>query len=181
MDPQKPLQENESFEPQLHPSAPEVTTKPEEHAPKTQEREVIKDANVPETKEQPHEPEKVISLEDSVQRVSAPVTPPLVKDRLHREIESVLEEDLEEIYKALPSDKQKQFHDEGEKTAASIRALLVHHTKKHARKILNLIKRWLRLIPGVNRFFLEQEAKIKTDKIVLVAEEEERRKEQKIT
>jgi hypothetical protein len=25
---------------------------------------------------------------------------------------------------------------------------------------------WLKLLPGVNRFFLEQEAKIKTDRII---------------
>jgi hypothetical protein len=39
------------------------------------------------------------------------------------------------------------------------------------KKILALIRDWLKLIPGVNRFFLEQEAKIKTDKILLAAEE----------
>ncbi len=120
------------------------------------------------------------SLETVTKRVpaSATVAPP--KDRLEREIESVLEEDLADMYKSLPAEKQKEFREEGEKTAAAIRVLAIH-AKKHASKILHLIKRWLRLIPGVNRFFLEQEAKIKTDKIVLVAEEEDRRKEQQIT
>jgi hypothetical protein len=39
-----------------------------------------------------------------------------------------------------------------------------------ARKLLTLIRRWLVLIPGVNKFFLEKEAKIKVEKIVNLAE-----------
>lgn len=120
------------------------------------------------------------SLETVTKRAPASIVTAPSKDRLEKEIESVLEEDLADMYKSLPLEKQKEFREEGEKTAAAIRVLATH-AKKHARKILHLIKRWLRLIPSVNRFFLEQEAKIKTDKIVLVAEEEDRRKEQKIT
>ena len=33
-------------------------------------------------------------------------------------------------------------------------------------KIIDVIKKWLSIIPGINKFFLEQEAKIKTDKIM---------------
>jgi hypothetical protein len=43
------------------------------------------------------------------------------------------------------------------------------------KKIFVLIRAWLKIIPGVNRFFLEQEAKIKTDKILFVTEEEKKR------
>jgi hypothetical protein len=116
----------------------------------------------------------------TTKRAPTPVPSTPAKDRLEKEIESVLEEDLSDMYKHLPPETQKEFRIQGEKTVAAIR-LLTGHAKKHARKILHLIKRWLRLIPGVNRFFLEQEAKIKTDKIVLIAEEEARRKEQHLS
>ena len=38
-----------------------------------------------------------------------------------------------------------------------------------ARKVLKLIKGWLKMIPGVSRFFLEQEAAIKAQKIMEIA------------
>jgi hypothetical protein len=37
---------------------------------------------------------------------------------------------------------------------------------------LKLIREWLLIIPGVNKYFLEQEAKIKTDKIQQLYERE---------
>jgi len=36
--------------------------------------------------------------------------------------------------------------------------------------IMELVLEWLRMIPKVNKYFLEQEAKIKTDRIVKYAE-----------
>jgi hypothetical protein len=39
-------------------------------------------------------------------------------------------------------------------------------TKIKVNKIIDLIRRWLKLIPGINKFFLEQEVKIKADKII---------------
>jgi len=36
--------------------------------------------------------------------------------------------------------------------------------------IMELVYEWLRMIPKVNKFFLEQEAKIKTDKLLKYAE-----------
>ena len=40
------------------------------------------------------------------------------------------------------------------------------------KKILKLIREWLLIIPGVNKFFLEQEAKIKAEKIQQIYERE---------
>jgi hypothetical protein len=31
---------------------------------------------------------------------------------------------------------------------------------------VDVIKRWLSIIPGINKFFLEQDAKIKAEKII---------------
>jgi hypothetical protein len=53
----------------------------------------------------------------------------------------------------------------GEETVEKINSLL-DKTKIKIGKIINLIKKWLKIIPGINQFFLEQEAKIKTDKII---------------
>jgi len=98
-----------------------------------------------------------------------------VKDRLSREIEAVLEEDLTDLFLNLPEDKKKEFQEKGEETASKIRAL-VQKSKINARKIFSLIRDWLKIIPGVNKFFLEQEAKIKTDKVILMTQEEQKRR-----
>jgi hypothetical protein len=82
-----------------------------------------------------------------------------------KQIENFLARDLEEIYLGLPLDKQVEFRKEGEETARKINKLL-EKTKINLGKIVNLIRKWLSLIPGVNKFFLEQEAKIKADEIV---------------
>ncbi len=51
----------------------------------------------------------------------------------------------------------------------------------NGRKIFHWIHDWRAMIPKVNPFFLEQEAKIKTDAILLRAEEEASRRGQQIT
>lgn len=99
--------------------------------------------------------------------VSAPaaISPAPEKDQLTKKIESVLEEDVTDAFLKMSPKEQKAFKQAGEETTSKIR-VLVQKTKINARKILDLIKRWLKMIPGVNKFFLEQEAKIKTDKIL---------------
>lgn len=84
---------------------------------------------------------------------------------MEKQIEKVLENDLAEIYMNLSPDKQREFKIKGEETARQINALL-QKTKVKAKEILDLIKKWLSVIPGVNKFFLEQEAKIKADEII---------------
>lgn len=96
-------------------------------------------------------------------------------DRLGKEIESILAEDLTDLYLALSPEKQQEFKTIGEQTASKVREL-VQAAKINAKKIFQLIRDWMRIIPGVNRFFLEQEAKIKTDKILIVAKQEQKQK-----
>lgn len=98
----------------------------------------------------------------------APVTP--AKSPVLEKIEDVLEEDLEDIYFQLPPERQAEFAQKGEETATKI-AVLLGQVKFRVSKILDLIKSWLKMIPGVNKYFLEQEAKIKTDKILKIKEE----------
>lgn len=94
-----------------------------------------------------------------------PATPQAMADELVEEIEDILEDDLDEVYATMPPVSQESFKSEGEQTAVAIRGIVgkVHFT---AREIFRRIAQWLKLIPGVNVFFLEQEAKIKTDEIV---------------
>lgn len=81
------------------------------------------------------------------------------------EIERILEEDLSDLYFKLPDDKKAEFRKTGEDTARQIDVLLSAASVK-VKKIVELIRRWLSLIPGINKFFLEQEAKIKTDHLL---------------
>ena len=104
----------------------------------------------------------------------APSAPPLQKDPETALIENILAEGLEDAYKSMPPDLQIKFKAKGEETAGKIR-VLIESAKAKAKTILGLIRDWLKMIPGVNKFFLEQEAKIKTDKILARAESEKRK------
>lgn len=96
-------------------------------------------------------------------------TAPTITDDYHKrreaQIDAFLSENLSETFLAMSPDKQKIFKEEGEATAKKINVLL-DATKVNVGKIVDLIKKWLRLIAGINRFFLDQEAKIKADKII---------------
>lgn len=105
-----------------------------------------------------------------VQQAPAPAPAPVraPKDPLTQKIESVLEEDLAEVYQSMPPEKQAEFRAKGEEVTGKIR-VMVETAKFSLRKALGLIRDWLKIIPGVNKFFLEQEAKIKADKISDIA------------
>lgn len=92
------------------------------------------------------------------------------KIKRQKEIEKTLSKDLEAEYLNMPSFKQREFREVGEKTAIEINKLL-DKTKIKVKKIINLIKKWLSIIPGINKFFLEQEAKIKADEIIKIKHE----------
>ena len=104
-------------------------------------------------------------------QAAAAALPSVEKDRLTQEIEAVLAEDLTELFLQLPKEQQAAFQQKGEVTAGTIRRLL-QEAKVNVKKIFALIAEWLQILPGVNRFFLEQEAKIKTDRILLLSRED---------
>ncbi|MDP3043497.1 MAG: hypothetical protein Q8N21_03770 [bacterium] len=81
-----------------------------------------------------------------------------------KQIEKILEKNLEDVYLNMPLAKQREFKVAGEQAARAINTLL-NQAKTGLKKIIDLIKKWLLIIPGVNKFFLEQEAKIKADEI----------------
>ena len=83
------------------------------------------------------------------------------------EIDSILSEGLHDIFLKMGPLRQQEFKLAGEETVSKISKLL-DKSKINVAKIIDLIKKWLKLIPGVNKFFLEQEAKIKADKIIRI-------------
>lgn len=87
------------------------------------------------------------------------------KSPFHQSLEAILEEDLENLYFSMPEKKQQEFKIKGEQTAQQI-AKLVTTAKATFKKVFKLILNWLKIIPGVNKYFLEQEAKIKADRIL---------------
>lgn len=144
-------------------------------------REALEKLKVPRTKEQVREqrevgPEKTPenfgfdeegeTNEESVTlgRATAATTGNDFTER-EKQIEQVLEQGLEGIYLSLPADKKIEFKQAGEKTAHQINLLLLQ-TKVKIKKIISLVRDWLQIIPGINRFFLEQEAKIKADELI---------------
>ena len=90
---------------------------------------------------------------------------PLVKDEITQRIEELMEAGIEDAYAELSPVEQQEFKIKGEETAWKIRqALKKTHVK--IKEIFKLLFEWLKMLPGINKFFLEQEAKIKTDEII---------------
>lgn len=87
-----------------------------------------------------------------------------VRDDMTVRIEHIMEDGLVDAFKEMTAVQQQEFKIKGEQTAIEIRRLM-SQSKIKVKKIFQLIIEWLRLIPGVNRYFIEQEAKIKADKI----------------
>ncbi len=83
----------------------------------------------------------------------------------YKEIENVLADGLDDLYLKMDQPSQERFKKAGEETGRAIDNLIASG-RCTAKKVVEIIKKWLSLIPGINRFFLEQEAKIKTDKIM---------------
>lgn len=98
-----------------------------------------------------------------VKKVVRPI--PQLQDEVSIKIEKILEIGLADEYAKLSPIAKQEFKIKGEETTAKIRELLLA-THVKVKKIFFLIIEWLRILPGVNKFFLEQEAKIKTDLIL---------------
>jgi len=124
-----------------------------------------------ERKEQPSAAPSQAQTTSTIAEVVVPIR--TEKSDTLREIEQILSENLDELYNSLPIEQKNIFKKKGEETASKIE-LLVKEVKISVKKVLLLIKEWLlllaQMIPGVNKIFLIQEAKIKADKILFLAE-----------
>lgn len=77
-------------------------------------------------------------------------------------------EDLTELYQHMDPPTKAAFKAQAKVVASRIEEMIATATVR-ARDILELIRGWLCMIPGINKFFLEQETKIKADKIADIA------------
>ncbi len=147
----------------LETKKPEVQTTPETKLPEYRE-DVEKQMEVKEGGK--FLDETIENLKNTLKRSKKkPTDIPQVRDEVTIKVENIMQEGLEDAFNSLTSIQQQEFKIQGEKTALEIRSLL-RAGKVKVNKILQLLIGWLKLLPGINRFFLEQEAKIKADKII---------------
>lgn len=111
----------------------------------------------------PKEPSAPAAMPVKIKKIIKPV--PVVRDEMTVKVEKILSAGLEDTYAKLSPVARQEFKLKGEQTAVKIRELL-QSAKIKVKKIFNLILQWLSLLPNINRFFLEQEAKIKTDRVI---------------
>ena len=100
-----------------------------------------------------------------------------VKSDTRKNVEKIMQDNLADIYKSLNPEQQIEFKKKGAEVSSKIE-VMIDTFKVRAKNVLELIREWLKIIPGVNKFFLEQETKLKTDKIMTYAKK--RKKELKL-
>jgi len=92
------------------------------------------------------------------------------KDEVTIEVEKILEAGLGEYVPDMPEEARQRFLKKGGEVAAQL-SVMVRTLNIHVSLVLKLLKEWLLTIPGVNKYFIEQEAKIKADKIIDLADQ----------
>lgn len=150
---------------------PYQKTEPQEKEPiipekEEQEKEEIPLEGIPlEEEEKPSQPPEKAALQKPAM--------PAEDKTLEKSLEGILSEDISGVFGKLDSEKKKEVRTRGRETVAKITGMI-----KGAgfvfKKIFILIKNWLKLIPGLNKFFVEQEAKIKTEKIIHLTEKKQK-------
>ena len=84
---------------------------------------------------------------------------------IQKEVENILADGLKKLYLELQPVERQAFKTKGEQTAAKIGDLL-KQAKIKVQEIIRLILDWLKMLPGVSKYFIEQEAKIKAERII---------------
>lgn len=90
---------------------------------------------------------------------------PQVRDQMTVRVEHIMEHGLADAFRSMTPIQQQQFKMKGEETALKIRDAL-QKTKIRIKDVFGLLIEWLKMLPGVNKFYIEQEAKIKAEKII---------------
>lgn len=152
--------DNKLQKPSVVSEKPKESPLPAEQAPEHQ----------PEQPEQPQSrgelPKPSVSSALSKTPTPAPAPTPSNKSEARREIEQILQEDLSELYANLDEKQRQDFRLKGEETATQIERL-IETAKITTRKVIRLLKDWLKLLPqALNAFFFEQVVKIKTDRLM---------------
>lgn len=129
------------------------------------EKEKTNEAQVLEKKEEADQDLKKNKFEDP--KIVAQNNSQAVLKKREEAIDNILADGLSNIFLKMNETQQQDFKEKGEQTAKKINILL-SDAKTRANKIIDLIRKWLKLIPGVNKFFIEQETKLKADKIMKI-------------
>lgn len=129
----------------------------------TEEPARRREVPAPQERQQPRAPVAMPTHTPAPQAIAA-------ADPVLKSVEDILADGLMDLYATFPEDRKATFRQKGEEIARKIRDLIVRGKDK-ALDVLRLIRTWLHTIPGVNTLFLEQEAKIKTDRILAYGEE----------
>ena len=135
--------------PEAAPERPVPEGRPEQEPAKEQEPTREAPAVV-ESAEKPSEPAASVAP-DVPEPTPAPVAPD--KDEYHVKLERLLEDDLVDIYVSMPPQARQKFKEAGEETAVKLRQML-ETPKLVFKAVHDLIVKWLRMIPRVNRYFL---------------------------
>lgn len=88
------------------------------------------------------------------------------QSNIAEDVESILSKDLDNVFLSMDAGTQQEFKKKGEETTKAI-VVLLQSTKVKVKKIINLIISWLRIIPGINKYYIEQEAKIRAEEIII--------------
>jgi hypothetical protein len=145
-------------------SVPTPEAAPSPEAEKTPETESSVGQEKGDTAEMSQEPAP------QLQQQAAPIpVKEQSRDPLLIEVEGKLSDGLWDAYKSMHPAQRSKFKAEGERVAAYARDG-IKAGKLAAEKLLDMIVNWLRMIPRVDRWFLVQDAKIKTDALMRMAE-----------
>lgn len=87
------------------------------------------------------------------------------KSPYYSKIDGILEEGLRDMYDDLPEALKPEFRRRGEEATNKIDQMM-QSAKVKLQEVVKLILNWLRIVPGVNKFFIEKEATIKAKKII---------------
>lgn len=89
-------------------------------------------------------------------------------DEVLRSVEQALETGLGEMVDRLPDAAKERFTAKGKEIAMQL-TKSIYAGVPQSRMVVDLVKAWLLTLPSVNKYFLEQEAKIRTDAIITLA------------
>jgi len=100
------------------------------------------------------------------------------KDELLEAVEKILEKELGVYDQHFVPEVKARFEDKGKEVARELTAKIRKNSAK-PRFIHHAIRKWLLTVPRVNKQFVEQTAKIKTDQLLQLAKDQ-REKQNKI-
>ncbi len=100
------------------------------------------------------------------QSTNQPIVEPVAqKSVIRKDIEGVLSDGLSQVYQGMTPKEQEIFRLKGDEAASKIEEMMLGFTAT-AKKVVAIIRAWLAFIPRANKYFLEQESKVKTDEIL---------------